>query len=152
MPRGGCARRRDGGARWCTSMLDSLTAELQAAAGAEAGCNADAVLSSFSHAPATAILLEHLALVTEKSKVLSADGSVQERAGLRAEAKRLGRTIALTYVSLVGARIRCSYLQAFVYAFPEMIFTLGRILRASMDGFEHGNKVAKQSYLRRSSA
>eukprot|EP00965_Chrysotila_dentata_P165695 5470759-Pleurochrysis_carterae.AAC.1 len=151
--------------------LDSLTAELQAAAGAEAGRNADAVpSSSTSHAPAAAMLvtasssfecrfidclqslLEHWAFVTEKSTVLSADGSVQERAGLRAEAERLGRNVAVSFVSLVGASVRCSYLHAFVYAFPEMIFTLGHILRASMEGFEHGNKVAKQSYLRRSSA
>eukprot|EP00965_Chrysotila_dentata_P236831 6201557-Pleurochrysis_carterae.AAC.1 len=85
-------------------------------------------------------LLEHWAFVTEKTDVLSADSTFEKRAGLQAEAESLGRAVAVSFVSLVGTSVRCSYLHAFVYAFPPMIFTLGHILRASMEGFEHSNK------------
>eukprot|EP00965_Chrysotila_dentata_P229981 6197516-Pleurochrysis_carterae.AAC.1 len=100
-------------------------------------------------------ILDHWAFVTDKRMVFIAqrDGvTIEERTRLRDEAEKLGRAIAVSFVALLGASKRCSYLHAFVYAFPNMIYELGHILRDSMEGFEHGNKLTKHIYLRRTSA
>eukprot|EP00965_Chrysotila_dentata_P212483 6187068-Pleurochrysis_carterae.AAC.1 len=71
--------------------------------------------------------IDHWAFVTEKHVIFIAerDGvSTQERTRLRDEAERLGRVVAMAFVALVGTSVRCSYLHAFVYAFPAMLFEL----------------------------
>eukprot|EP00965_Chrysotila_dentata_P134651 4454343-Pleurochrysis_carterae.AAC.1 len=100
-------------------------------------------------------LIEHWSFVTEKRIIFVAEragASMQDRTQLKDTAEKLGRAVAVSFTALIGTSVRCSYLHAFVYAFPPMIYELWHILRASMEGFEHGNKLMKAIYLRRTSA
>eukprot|EP00965_Chrysotila_dentata_P224142 6194006-Pleurochrysis_carterae.AAC.1 len=130
--------------------LDSLTARLNRADN-DSDRDSDEKARSASHDAIAALLeeaansfecrfinclhslLEHWAFVAEKIEVCSADSSTEKRSEMRDEAERLGRAVGVSFVSLVGASTRCSYLHAFAYAFPHMIFILGHILRASME-------------------
>eukprot|EP00965_Chrysotila_dentata_P124170 4103605-Pleurochrysis_carterae.AAC.6 len=87
-------------------------------------------------------LLDHWSFLTNKSAVLISTEQATREAR-KAEALHLGRAVAISFVALVGKSNRCSYIHAFVYAFPPMISFTGDLLRASMEGFEHGNKVTK---------
>ena len=55
----------------------------------------------------------------------------------------MGKALAEAVVDLVGVDVDCSYLLHIVYDFPNLIMQVGHILRVSMEGFEHANKVTK---------
>eukprot|EP00965_Chrysotila_dentata_P126607 4186510-Pleurochrysis_carterae.AAC.1 len=89
-------------------------------------------------------LFDNWTFLTNKSTDCTGQGINQGTRDARcAEALPLGRAVGVSFVSLVGKSTRCSYIHAFVYAFPRMFSFIGHILRASMEGFEHGNKVTK---------
>eukprot|EP00965_Chrysotila_dentata_P127692 4222275-Pleurochrysis_carterae.AAC.1 len=43
----------------------------------------------------------------------------------------------------MGSESQCTYLHDLVYVFPVLVERVGHVLRVSMEGFEHANKVTK---------
>ena len=88
--------------------------------------------------------LDHWNYITDKTtEPTESTERAAHRATRRAKLHELGKALAEALVDFVGKDVDCTYLHHFTYDFPILATRVGSILRVSMEGFEHANKVTK---------
>ena len=84
--------------------------------------------------------LDHWQYMTAKDPEVYDPAKLPAR---RLELHRLGKEFADAVINLCGTDLDSSYLHNLVYDLPNVITHVGHVLRVSMEGFEHANKVTK---------